>query len=284
MKQTGKGIKCVRDDKGGEYSSREYLTFLENHGIRHEVTAPNAPSQNGIAERFNRTFEEAVTCMFEDAKKMCERAKLPLNFWWEALCAYIYVDDRLPTSTLKGITPYEAWWGVKPSIDRIRVWGCKAYVFKEKTERKPFEPKSKTCTFIGYEPDSKVWRFWNPASRKVIKSRNAIFDETLNENAPVKDTVSPPQASVPVSKPSVTILDDDDDDSDSEDELLPLQTNGGSPTPTPSPPLSRSTSRETVGAPRRSDRQRRSPDPEFYKVKNPKQYRSQKCRGYEIAI
>lgn len=78
--QTGRGIKCVRDDKGGEYTSKEFLTYLESHGIRHEVTAPNAPSQNGIAERFNRTFEEAVTCMFEDAKQMCERAKLPPSF------------------------------------------------------------------------------------------------------------------------------------------------------------------------------------------------------------
>lgn len=184
------------------------------------------------------------------------------------------MDDRLPTSTLKGMTPYEAWWGVKPSIDRVRVWGCQAYVFKEKTKRKTFEPKSKICTFIGYEANSKVWRFWDPSTRKVIKSRNAVFDEVVVDDIPKNLTSSKFSSKGPH---DINVSDSEDDD-DNDDERVPLQgeaipSRSHSPLAPPRPPRPKVRT-EAVGEPRQSRRERRTPDPEFYKVKNPQQYRN----------
>jgi hypothetical protein len=31
--------------------------------------------------------------------------------------------------------------------------------------------------FIGYEPGSKVWRFYNPVTRRIHMSRDAVFEE-----------------------------------------------------------------------------------------------------------
>ena len=66
-KQTGKAIKCLRTDGGGEYEK-----WMENHlkgsGIIHETTAPYSPEQNGVAERANRTIMERVKAIIAEAK------------------------------------------------------------------------------------------------------------------------------------------------------------------------------------------------------------------------
>lgn len=52
-KQTGEKIKILRSDNGGEYVSKEFEGYLNKHGIKHEMTIPHTPEQNGVAERMN---------------------------------------------------------------------------------------------------------------------------------------------------------------------------------------------------------------------------------------
>ena len=58
--QTGCKIKRLRDDKGGEYMSKEFHAFCDAHGIERQHTVRNEPHQNGVAERFNRTAAEGA--------------------------------------------------------------------------------------------------------------------------------------------------------------------------------------------------------------------------------
>ena len=76
-KACGTSVKTLRTDNGGEYTSNEFQEFLKQEGIRHELTVPKTPEQNGIAERLNRTLVEKVRCMLSDAG-------LPKVFWAEA--------------------------------------------------------------------------------------------------------------------------------------------------------------------------------------------------------
>jgi hypothetical protein len=39
------------------------------------------------------------------------------------------------------------------------------------------DPKAVECIFVGYCENSKSYRIWNPATRKIIISRYAIFKE-----------------------------------------------------------------------------------------------------------
>ena len=77
-KTTGKKIKTLRSDNGGEYTSNAFTSFLTEEGIKHELTMPHTPEQNGVAERLNRTLMESVRTMLADSK-------LPHRFWAEAL-------------------------------------------------------------------------------------------------------------------------------------------------------------------------------------------------------
>ena len=48
---SGKKLKCLRTDNGGEYVSHEFKNFCEMCGIKRELTAPGNPAQNAVAER-----------------------------------------------------------------------------------------------------------------------------------------------------------------------------------------------------------------------------------------
>ncbi|GKF97060.1 retrovirus-related pol polyprotein from transposon TNT 1-94, partial [Tanacetum coccineum] len=68
-KQSGKDLKVLRTDHEGEFLSKEFVAFCDDHGIKRELTAPYSPEQNGVAERKNRTVVEMTrsmlkTCIF----------------------------------------------------------------------------------------------------------------------------------------------------------------------------------------------------------------------------
>ena len=63
---TGKQIKVLRSDNGGEYIDKEFTGFCAREGIKREWTTPYNSEQNGVAERKNRTIVEAARAMHYD--------------------------------------------------------------------------------------------------------------------------------------------------------------------------------------------------------------------------
>src|SRR5579871_2837884 len=57
---TGKRIKILRTDGGGEYVNNAMSKYLEEYGIEHQRTVPYTPQQNGVSERFNKTAMEKI--------------------------------------------------------------------------------------------------------------------------------------------------------------------------------------------------------------------------------
>jgi hypothetical protein len=170
-KCTGVKLKALRTDNGGEYTSNAFEDYLRKEGIQHELTVPKNPEQNGVAERMNRTIVET-------ARSMLSEAKLPRNFWAEAVSTAVYLRNRSPTTAVEGMTPYESLTGQKPCVDTFRVFGCLAYAHIPKDERKKFDSKTRKCIFLGYGTTTKGYRLYDVTRRKVIFSRDVIFDES----------------------------------------------------------------------------------------------------------
>ena len=169
-KSTGRRLKTFRSDNGGEFTSKEFESYLKAEGIRHELTIPNNPEQNGVAERMNRTLVETV-------RSMLVNSNLPCTFWAEALSTATYLRNRSPTKAVSGMTPYEAWTGIKPQVGGLRVFGCQAFVHIPKEERKKLEVKSRKCVLLGYGSTTKGYRLYDPQKGKVFHSRDVIFNE-----------------------------------------------------------------------------------------------------------
>jgi transposase InsO family protein len=92
MQQTGNKIEKLRSDRGGEYLSDEAIKYFADSGIRHELTSPYSPEQNGVAKRENRTLVECV-------RTMLHVKNLTLKLWGEAVKTVAYLLNRAGSRT-----------------------------------------------------------------------------------------------------------------------------------------------------------------------------------------
>lgn len=102
---------------------------------------------------------------------------IPKSFWLEAVNWSIHVLNRCLIFAIKNLTPEKAWSQHKPAIDHFRIFGCITYahVFYEK--RKKLDDKGMRCVFLGISEKSKAHRLYNPITKRIIVSRDVIFDE-----------------------------------------------------------------------------------------------------------
>jgi transposase InsO family protein len=63
---TNKKIKTLRTNNGGEYTSKEFVSFCKSTEIRRELIVPHNPQQNGVEERNNRSIEETMKALLND--------------------------------------------------------------------------------------------------------------------------------------------------------------------------------------------------------------------------
>ena len=103
------------------------------------------------------------------------------KFWAEAVAMTVYLKNHSPTKALDSSTPEEAWFGWKPSVNHLQVFGCKAFIHVPDQKCTKLESKMKECIFVGYSNTSKAYRFFDPATKAIIKSRDIIFDEQSNK-------------------------------------------------------------------------------------------------------
>ena len=91
--QTGQKLKKLRVDGGGEYIGDEFKEYLLTNGIFLEVTAAYSSSQNGIAERRNRTVVSEAPAMLHS-----QDPYLAYYLWPEAVKYATYLRNRSPIS------------------------------------------------------------------------------------------------------------------------------------------------------------------------------------------
>ena len=143
-------IKRLRSDNGGEYTSSAFTEFLKSHGIKRELTVARRPQQNGVSERMNRTLMEMT-------RTMIVAMRLSKSNWAEATNTAVYIRNRCCSATLPaGKTPYELWTGQKPSVQHLRMFGCKAWYKADDAGK--LDRHARLGIFIGYSEEKKGYR------------------------------------------------------------------------------------------------------------------------------
>jgi len=178
-RETGKKIKVLRSDGGGEYTGNTFRNYLANEGITQRITPPYTPEHNGIAERANRTIMEMVRCMLFDSG-------LGQEFWGYAALTAIHIINRLPGSTHNNRTPFELRFGSPPSISHLRVFGCTVYRQIPAANRNKLDRRAQKCRLIGYteESGSRVYRVYNEGPKQVSVRRDVVLEEESRQSLP----------------------------------------------------------------------------------------------------
>ena len=184
--ETGLNIGTLRTDNGGEYISKDFKDFLRSKGIRHELTVPYSPAQNGVSERLNRT-------LVESARTMISFARLPDSYWGEAVSTAVYIRNRVPTRAFREkVSPYEKWYNRRPDLSHLRVFGCVAYAHIPDCQRNKLSKKAEKFRLVGYSLTSKGYRLLDEKTTKVVISRDVVFNENDFCMIDVKEDASIP--------------------------------------------------------------------------------------------
>ncbi|KAF8690661.1 hypothetical protein HU200_041034 [Digitaria exilis] len=168
--ESGRRLRVLRTDNGGGFTSVTFETYCAERGIKRQHTAPYTPQQNGVVERRNQT----VVTM---ARGLLKGRNMPATFWGEVVATAVYLLNHALTKAVDAMTLFEAWYGYKPDVRHLRTFGCVAYIRTTKPHLKKFDDRGTAAVFIGYELGSKAWRFYDPATRRAVVSRDIVFNE-----------------------------------------------------------------------------------------------------------
>jgi hypothetical protein len=167
-KRTSISVKAIRSDNAGEFTSIKFNKFLKDNNIRHELSIPYEHHQNGSVERTNRT-------LLDMARTFIIHAKLPNSLWFLAMKQACFIFNRV-VHTGVDKSPYEIALKKRPSLDMVRVFGCRAYLH-DINYKKQFIPRSTALIHVGISDESHGWLLWDPVSKKLEKGALVIFHE-----------------------------------------------------------------------------------------------------------
>lgn len=176
------------------------------------------------------------------AEAMRHTTDLSNGFWKLSCEAAVHINNCLPTTRLKWHTSIEKFLREKPDISDFCLFECKAYILTQKEHRQgKLALKAIVMTFVGYEPGSKGYRFWDKITRQIVISRDVKFDKQsfpyCKDISPATNTTNDDNTTPPLDNDSTLVSNDDDtSDPDDEDENHPDQLPHQSALPKPDCP------------------------------------------------
>jgi hypothetical protein len=133
----GRRPKAIQIDRGKEFVNEKLTQWCKGKGIEIHLTAPYSPSQNGVAERMNRTIKELGHAMLNGQD-------LPEFLWEHAILHAAYIRNRSYTKSLQTSTPFQGWHKRKPDISHLREFGAPVWILLQgQKETCKMLPKSK---------------------------------------------------------------------------------------------------------------------------------------------
>lgn len=190
-RQTGARIGKLKSDRGGEYSSVDFLQYLSDEGIETERGPAHRPPANSVSERFFRTLLGRM-------RTQLLQSGLPPSLWGE-LAVYCSLQlNCSPTRALDMHIPILEYQKVMVGhlhpfdFTRLRPFGCTAFVHQQHRHNK-LSTTSKKMIFVGIEHGARACRLWDPETTRVLVSGDVKYQEDEFPGNSKKSHTSPAQ-------------------------------------------------------------------------------------------
>nr|GEY78732.1 hypothetical protein [Tanacetum cinerariifolium]GEZ83138.1 hypothetical protein [Tanacetum cinerariifolium] len=92
-------------------------------------------------------------------------------------------DDLVYDEGKRRVTPYEKFYGEKPNLKDLKVFGCVAYERIVSKHLRKLDDRSKPLVYLGKEPSSGGFWLYNPPENKIIISAYPLNKNTMNRPA-----------------------------------------------------------------------------------------------------
>ena len=79
-------------------------------------------------------------------------ANLNIRYWPEVVLTASYLKNRTIANTVENKSPYEIFFGKRPNIENLKLYGCKVFVRTPESKRNSkWDRKSDVVILAGYE-------------------------------------------------------------------------------------------------------------------------------------
>ena len=168
-------ISILRSDNGTEYFNQYLGNFLKQKGVQHQSTCRHTPQQNGVAERKNRH-------LLEVCRALMISMHVPKYLWGDSVLTATYLINRVPSRILSHKTPIHCLKQFFPNNRLIsnlplKVFGSTVFVHIPDLLRSKLDARAEKCVFIGYPPNKKGYKCFNPLTKKTHISMDVTFFE-----------------------------------------------------------------------------------------------------------
>ena len=101
---------------------------------------------------------------------------MPKFYWVEAVRTMVYIENRIRDK----VSTHELYFGRKPNLCHLGVFGSIAYVHVSDDKRRKLDPNSEKCVLVGYSYEQKGYKCYNPLTKKVGVSQDVVFNESTS--------------------------------------------------------------------------------------------------------
>ncbi|MBW0567205.1 hypothetical protein O181_106920 [Austropuccinia psidii MF-1] len=145
-------IKNITTDGGGEFVNKSFKNHCIESGINHI------------------------------ARCILLQSKLPIKYWAEAVSTATFLCNLIPKHN-NNTTPHELWFKSKPPLNKLKPFGCKAWLKIPKHQiLNKFESKVWDGIFLGYENEASSYRILRILDKKIVISLIQDMEKDLQNN------------------------------------------------------------------------------------------------------
>ena len=167
--QFGSKVKQFRSDNARELV---FADFFSKTGTLHQFSCVQCPEQNSVLERKHQH-------LLNVARALYFQSRVPIKFWAECVLTAAFLINRVPSPVVKHKTPYELIHNKLVDYSSLRVFGCLVFASTLSAGRTKFQPRARTCVFLGYPQGIKGYRLYDIVNKEVFVSQDVVFHETI---------------------------------------------------------------------------------------------------------
>jgi hypothetical protein len=176
----GRAPKTLHSDSGLDFTSTEATTGFRKRKINWIPSPPYMHSDNGLAERMQRTLFDSVRTTLADYH-------VPEEYWCYCLEYTCYVRTFVPSSARGWRSPYQIIHGAIPDTSRVHPFGCKVTITLPGDKLSKLDPRAVFGVFLGINPRMTSYSFlvgyyYKDGVRdglQVITSTDVVFHDDV---------------------------------------------------------------------------------------------------------